>query len=113
MPCCVSEPTSKPVQPQENVFYAPQTDFKWPGQKQKIALGTLYSPHILPADGQPRRRVVNFEQSSLDWSNEGRYSERCRRLSFLLLFTPEGHPRYWLILFGVVCSAVIFAGLGD
>jgi hypothetical protein len=28
MPCRASEPTSKPVQPQELVFYAPGPDFK-------------------------------------------------------------------------------------
>ena len=110
MPCCVSEPTSKPVQPQENVFYAPQKDFKGM-TKQKSASRALYSSHILPMGNTGD--AVNFEQSSIDWSNEGRYSERCRRLSFLMLFTPEGRPRYWLILFGIVCSAVIAAGLGD
>jgi hypothetical protein len=28
MPCCVSEPTSKPVQPQEDISYATRPDFK-------------------------------------------------------------------------------------
>lgn len=53
--------------------------------------------------------------STYDWfeHREGRTSERSRRLTFLLLFTPDGRPGFWLIAFGLLAAAVAGMGLGD
>ncbi|MCU1291491.1 MAG: hypothetical protein JWP08_341 [Bryobacterales bacterium] len=58
---------------------------------------------------------MNTEQDSLDWvtGREGRSSEVCRRMTFLVFFTLEGRPRYRLLLLGILCGLVAVLGFSD
>ena len=46
--------------------------------------------------------------STYEWfdQGEGRASERSRKLTFLVLFTPEGHPGLWLMALGLTAALV-------
>ena len=53
--------------------------------------------------------------STYEWFEqcEGRASERAPRLTFLLLFTENGRPGWWLIAVALVGAAVAGLGLGE
>jgi hypothetical protein len=57
---------------------------------------------------------LNDVPSTLEWFEqcEGRRSERSRRLTFLMLFGPDGKPGRWLLLLAVVSAVVVGLGLG-
>ena len=57
MPCCVSEPTSKPVQPQEDVSYATPRFFKG-----CAVIGP--TPPLLLAAGEPGGQPLKFNNPS-------------------------------------------------
>jgi hypothetical protein len=45
--------------------------------------------------------------------NQGRNSEECRRLTFLVLFTPNGRPGCWLMLVALSWALVAGVALGQ
>ncbi len=52
--------------------------------------------------------------SVFEWfeQQEGRRSERSRRLSFLVLFREDGKPRAWFVVTALVAAFVLGTGLG-
>ena len=52
--------------------------------------------------------------STYEWFEqaEGRASERARKLTFLVLFTPEGHPGLWLLAVGMTAGLIAALALG-
>jgi hypothetical protein len=52
--------------------------------------------------------------STFEWfeQNEGRGSERARKLTFLVLFQPEGQPGPWLLAVGLAAGLVGAVALG-
>lgn len=52
--------------------------------------------------------------SVFEWfeQQEGRRSERSRRLTFLVLFREDGRARYWLIAVASVAATVLGLSLG-
>lgn len=57
---------------------------------------------------------MNDVPSTLEWFEqcEGRRSERSRRLTFLMLFGPDGKPGRWLTVLALLCAVVTAIGLG-
>ena len=45
--------------------------------------------------------------------NQGRNSEECRRLTFLVLFAPNGRPGCWLVLVALSWALVAGVALGQ
>lgn len=45
-------------------------------------------------------------------SNQGRHSESCRRLTCLVLLTPQGWPGPWLVLLALAWALVAGVTLG-
>lgn len=65
---------------------------------------------LLPWEMNVTTKPLGFD-GFMHW-NEGRGSEPCRRLSFLLLFDTQGRPQGWLCLLVIVWAVVAAMALG-
>lgn len=57
---------------------------------------------------------MNDVPSRFQWfeHEEGRKSERCRKVSFLALFGPDGRPNAWLVVLAVLAATVLAVSMG-